>query len=102
MRSVVLLLSMSMLCILSSTISFQRLYGQNHQTIINSAISANLTESTVENSIPPQSTSSSSDNLKVVSSFYPIDEFVKKVGGDKIDSLVLIHTGLELHGLGLT
>ena len=97
MRSVVLLLSMSMLCILSSTIYFQTLYGQNHKTIINSAISANLTESTVENSIPPQSTSSSSDKLKVVSSFYPIYEFVKKVGGDKIDSLVLIPTGLEPH-----
>jgi zinc transport system substrate-binding protein len=97
MRSVILLLSMLMLCTLSSTIYFQILYGQNHKTIADSTISANSTESTVENSIPPQSTSNSSHKLKVVSSFYPIYEFVKKVGGDKIDSLVLIPTGLEPH-----
>jgi zinc transport system substrate-binding protein len=86
-----------MLCTLSSTIYFQTLYGQNHKTIVDSTISANLTESTGEYSIPPQSTSNSSHKLKVVSSFYPIYEFVKKVGGDKIDSLVLIPTGLEPH-----
>jgi zinc transport system substrate-binding protein len=96
MRSIILLLSMLMLCTLSS-IYFQTLYGQNHKTIVDSTISANLTESTVGNSIPSQSTSNSSHKLKVVSSFYPIYEFVKKVGGDKIDSLVLIPTGLEPH-----
>ena len=97
MRSVIILLSMLMLCTLSSTICFQTLYGQNHKTIADSTISANLTETTVENSIPPQSTLNSSHKLKVVSSFYPIYEFVKKVGGNKIDSLVLIPTGLEPH-----
>lgn len=97
MRSVTLLLSMLIICILSSTIYFQSLYGQNLRANVDSTISANLTESTIEKSIPPQSTSNSSHKLKVVSSFYPIYEFVKKVGGDKIDSLVLIPTGLEPH-----
>lgn len=35
--------------------------------------------------------------VKVVTSFFPIYEFVKKVGGDKIDASVLIPAGAEPH-----
>ncbi|MGA7898377.1 MAG: zinc ABC transporter substrate-binding protein, partial [Nitrososphaeraceae archaeon] len=35
--------------------------------------------------------------VKVVTSFFPIYEFVKKVGGDKIDVSVLIPAGAEPH-----
>ena len=67
------------------------------QTLLHAQSSSNLTESTIEKSIPQQSATNSSHKLKVVSSFYPVYEFVKKVGGDKIDSLVLIPTGTEPH-----
>ena len=39
----------------------------------------------------------SSHKLRVVSSFFPIDEFVKKIGGDLIQSSILIPTGIEPH-----
>ncbi|HEY7572487.1 MAG TPA: zinc ABC transporter substrate-binding protein [Nitrososphaeraceae archaeon] len=35
--------------------------------------------------------------VKVVASFFPIYEFVKKVGGDKVDASVLIPVGAEPH-----
>jgi zinc transport system substrate-binding protein len=35
--------------------------------------------------------------IKVVSSFYPVYEFVKKVGGDKVDVSVLVPIGVEPH-----
>ena len=38
-----------------------------------------------------------SSKLKVVASFFPIYEFVKKVGGEKVDSSVLIPVGAEPH-----
>jgi zinc transport system substrate-binding protein len=38
-----------------------------------------------------------SDKLKVVSSFFPIDEFVKKIGGDSIKSSLLIPAAIEPH-----
>ena len=39
----------------------------------------------------------STPKLKVVASFFPIYEFVKKVGGDKVDVSVLIPIGAEPH-----
>ena len=35
--------------------------------------------------------------IKIVASFYPIYEFVKKVGGDKVDVSTLIPVGVEPH-----
>ena len=35
--------------------------------------------------------------IKIVASFFPIYEFVKRVGGDKIDASVLIPVGAEPH-----
>jgi zinc transport system substrate-binding protein len=35
--------------------------------------------------------------IKIVASFYPIYEFVKKVGGDKVDVSTLIPIGIEPH-----
>ena len=39
----------------------------------------------------------STHKIKVVASFYPVYEFVKKVGGDKVDASVLIPIGAEPH-----
>jgi zinc transport system substrate-binding protein len=41
--------------------------------------------------------SNSSHKLIVVSSIFPIDEFVKKVGGDMIESSLIIPAGIEPH-----
>src|SRR5919197_3245628 len=35
--------------------------------------------------------------IKVVASFYPVYEFVKKIGGDRVDASVLIPIGAEPH-----
>src|SRR5919199_6464696 len=35
--------------------------------------------------------------IKVVASFYPVYEFVKKVGGDKVDTYMLVPIGTEPH-----
>jgi zinc transport system substrate-binding protein len=45
------------------------------------------------NAIPETNAS----KIKVVASFYPIYEFVQKVGGDKVDASVLIPVGAEPH-----
>jgi zinc transport system substrate-binding protein len=92
---ITLLLIMFILCIFSTT--SLDLYGNNQKSIINSTLSANLTDTTIEKTTSAQSTTSSSHKLKVMSSFYPIYEFGKKVGGDKIDSLILIPSGMEPH-----
>ena len=39
----------------------------------------------------------STPKLKVVASFFPIYEFVKKVGGEKVDASVLVPIGTEPH-----
>ena len=39
----------------------------------------------------------SASKLKVVASFFPVYEFVRKVGGDKVDASVLIPIGVEPH-----
>src|ERR671930_1278474 len=40
---------------------------------------------------------STTSKLKVIASFFPIYEFVKKVGGDKVDASVLVPLGVEPH-----
>ncbi|HEX5573753.1 MAG TPA: metal ABC transporter substrate-binding protein, partial [Nitrososphaeraceae archaeon] len=39
----------------------------------------------------------SSHKLTVISSFFPIDEFVEKVGGDNVESSLVIPAGIEPH-----
>jgi zinc transport system substrate-binding protein len=56
--------------------------------IINSKNSVNTTNTNQE---------SAKDKISVVASFYPIYEFVKAVGGDRIDASVLIPIGSEPH-----
>lgn len=50
-----------------------------------------------EESNAPYSDNSNGSKIKVVASFYPIYEFVKKVGGDKADVSILIPMGVEPH-----
>src|SRR5262245_18280236 len=41
--------------------------------------------------------SNTSDEVRVVASFYPIYEFVKRVGGDRVEVSSLIPVGIEPH-----
>ena len=90
------LLFLVILCTLSSTFYFHALDAENAKVSTNSAINSDLTNLT-EKPIANQSIPNSSHKLKVISSFYPIYEFIKKVGGDKIEALVLIPIGSEPH-----
>jgi zinc transport system substrate-binding protein len=52
------------------------------------------------NSTPPLNVAAISSNqpkIKVVASFYPMYEFVKQVGGDRVDVSALIPIGIEPH-----
>jgi zinc transport system substrate-binding protein len=75
---------------------YQSLSGQIENSSTNSESSIILTNSTAGTSFSNQSITGS-EKLKVVSSFYPIHEFVKKVGGDNIDSSILIPPETEPH-----
>lgn len=45
----------------------------------------------------PAPTSTAGDEIKVVATIYPVYEFAKQVGGDKIDLVMLIPPGAEPH-----
>jgi zinc transport system substrate-binding protein len=71
--------------------------------MVNSAYSTSSINTTDGNTtLPQESNTPDLDNshgskIKVVASFYPIYEFVKKVGGDKVDVSILIPVGVEPH-----
>lgn len=44
-----------------------------------------------------RNTAPSSDKISVVASFYPLAEFARQVGGDKVDVQTLLHPGVEPH-----
>ena len=60
---------------------------------IGDALSTSSSSNTTNATFGTNSTS----KIKVVASFFPIYEFVKKVGGDKVDASVLIPVGAEPH-----
>jgi len=75
----------------------QNLYAQSQISNTTLQLYFNTTNAT-KNSINELSpATNSSHKLRVVSSFFPIDEFVKKIGGDMIQSSILIPTGIEPH-----
>ena len=75
----------------------QNLYAQSQISNTTLQLYFNTTIAT-KNSINELSpATNSSHKLRVVSSFFPIDEFVKKIGGDMIQSSILIPTGIEPH-----
>jgi len=75
----------------------QNLYAQSQISNTTLQLYFNTTIAT-KNSINELSpATNSSHKLRVVSSFFPIDEFVKKISGDMIQSSILIPTGIEPH-----
>jgi zinc transport system substrate-binding protein len=84
------------LCILF--FSVQSVSAQNEISNDTLKFDFNTTNANQENSSDkPNSVASTSSKLKVVSSFFPIHEFVRKIGGDNIESSLLIPATVEPH-----
>ena len=76
------------------------LYAQDLSSNTNSTTLLNLESANKTHENPDSGSnniSNSSHKLTVVSSIFPIDEFVKKVGGDMIESSLIIPAGIEPH-----
>ena len=67
--------------------------------VSNSSIgfSTNANTTSVNSSTSAGTANVNTPKLKVVASFFPIYEFVRKVGGDKVDASVLVPIGAEPH-----
>ena len=77
---------------------YQNSYGQNQGSNVTSESNANITSNATSRNISDiQSIQNISHKLKAVSSFFPIGEFVKKIGGNLIESSLLIPNGIEPH-----
>lgn len=66
----------------------------NATTLLNLESANNTNVNSIENL---KNVSNSSQKLVVISSILPIDEFVKKVGGEMIESSLIIPAGIEPH-----
>jgi zinc transport system substrate-binding protein len=60
-------------------------------------VNGSVTERNITNTTASIGPSSTSDKVRIVASFYPIFEFVKKVGGDRVEATSLIPVGVEPH-----
>lgn len=89
-------LSHLILAILSYSL-YQNLYAQNEISNRTLQSDYNATNSVNDSNNKSNSVPNLSDKLKVVSSFFPIGEFVKKIGGNLIESSLLIPAGNEPH-----
>ena len=99
MERINLILFLLILPVISSSIG-HALYAQDLLSTTNSTTLLNLgaENKTHENLNNGSSNISNlSRKLVVVSSIFPIDEFVKKVGGDRIESSLIIPAGIEPH-----
>lgn len=86
--------------VLSLLLIFYLVYHNlNAQNMSNSTLTNpnGMDASTGNSQIDHQSRPNSSNKLVVVSSFFPIDEFVRKIGGVAVQSSVLIPVGIEPH-----
>src|ERR687892_699608 len=71
--------------------------GFNPSTIMASASTSIIGINSNSSAIAMSKESNIVSKLKVVASFYPIFEFVKKVGGDRVEVSTLIPVGVEPH-----
>ena len=98
LKIITVLSSLLLLSILFSSY-YQNLNGQNQKSIVapklNESVSTGAIYKNLSNDL--QLVQNTSHKLKVVSSFFPIGEFVKKIGGNLIDSSLLIPVGIEPH-----
>lgn len=78
----------------------QTLYAQNQTSNTNATMQLGLNAANATQGGPfnvVDNITNSSHKLTVISSFFPIDEFVEKVGGNIIESSLVVPTGIEPH-----
>ncbi|HEY7227157.1 MAG TPA: zinc ABC transporter substrate-binding protein [Nitrososphaeraceae archaeon] len=75
----------------------QTLYAQNEIPNTTLQLDHNTTNTESNSSSDPTSVTNRADKLNVMPSFFPIGEFIKKVGGDRVESSLLIPKGVEPH-----
>lgn len=78
----------------------QTLYAQNQTSNTNATMQLDLNAPNATQGGPfnvVDNITNSSHKLTVISSFFPIDEFVEKVGGNIIESSLVVPTGIEPH-----
>jgi zinc transport system substrate-binding protein len=94
--NLIIILSFLFLSILVS-FYYQNLYGQNQKSNVTSEFNAIVTPNITPTNLSDIQSVQNTHKLKVVSSFFPIGEFVKKIGGNNIESSLLIPNGIEPH-----
>jgi zinc transport system substrate-binding protein len=95
--NLIIILSFLFLSILYSFYC-QNLNGQFEKSNVTSELNGSLTpNATLRNLSDDIQSVQDTSQLKVVSSFFPIGEFVKKIGGDSIQSSLLVPNGIEPH-----
>jgi zinc transport system substrate-binding protein len=75
----------------------QNLYAQNENSNPALPFDHNTTKPASNSNNEFNAVTNSSHKLIVVSSFFPIGEFVKKIGGERVESSLLIPKGIEPH-----
>ena len=95
----IIFLSHMIFWLLFSSLS-QTLYAQNQTSNTNTTmlLDLNVPNATQEGPVNVlNNITNSSHKLTVISSFFPIEEFVEKVGGNIIESSLVIPAGIEPH-----
>jgi zinc transport system substrate-binding protein len=95
MKYNMLIISAAFFATISCSVSYVFLASANDTPSVreNMSVSKGASNNTLSNfqlSSPP-------DKVRVIASFYPILEFVKKVGGDRVEVSSLIPVGIEPH-----
>jgi zinc transport system substrate-binding protein len=88
------------IAVLSAIMIVSFLYSAISAATINDAVpdaSTLVSDRAINNSSINSQKSTLQEKIKVVASFYPIFEFVKKVGGDRVEVSSLIPVGIEPH-----
>lgn len=82
------------ICFAIVTITIMSVFVQNSVATYNSS---HYDSVTVYNSDKLQTNSPGNTNLRVFASFYPIYDFVEKIGKDKVDVSTIVPNGVEPH-----
>lgn len=96
MKRQIIVLSPLILSVLFHTL-YQNLYAQNENSNTTLPSDHKTTNSLTYSNNEFNSVTNSSHKLVVVSSFFPMGEFVKKIGGERIESSLLVPKGIEPH-----
>src|SRR5919106_307060 len=93
LKFIISTLGIGIILISFSTAIFNLAFASNNSSV--SEVDNNIANFSMQEI--PEPTITGSNQVKVVASFYPIFEFVEKVGGNRVDTTSLIPVGIEPH-----